>query len=271
MISRTGQACCVQKPPLMPDTRQAQVLTNPFAKRQGATGALGDKTHPNTGLRGFQATGRRGSLGDACGPRQGPLAPDAPKAQVGVDCRAPVQAFVQVAGKLATTLCVINRCASVVSASTTQSVPPGRSHAEGWERGLLDGFDERPPPGGSNSLRGTDLRRWGCPNMQAAKQRGPRPAALLPAVGSREVPRERDDLKRHDPGRDGFPGAMRAKRNPVLQRGHAAQVPVPIRFTALTLDGRSPHISRPARLYPRSENSPFPVRCLFIEKRFQRC
>ena len=53
--------------------------------------------------------------------------------------------------------------------------------------------------------------------------------------------------------------------------GHTAQGPVPIRFAALTLDGRSPRIVGPASPFPRSGNFPFPVRCLFIEKRSQRC
>ena len=66
---------------------------------------------------------------------------------------------------------------------------------------------------GSKSIPGNRLQRHA--GGRAARAR---PAALPPAVGLRGAPTGPDDLPRQDTARLGFPGALRAKRDPVRQR-----------------------------------------------------
>ena len=80
--------------------------------------------------------------------------------------------------------------------------------------------------------------RLGAANVQAAERHGPGPAALRPAVGLRGRPTGRPSAARHRP--TWLPRSLPGEARPGSAAGHAAQGRDPVRFSALTLAGRSP-------------------------------
>lgn len=195
-------------------------------------------------------------MGKRFGRRRARLGPHTRKAQMSVVCRPRLQEFVEPDNKLAASrrthttgrlACAWRRNSLCQNTFRFQAAepPPRRTQTKARKRRAL-GRNRRMPPVAASLPAQRELRRLG-----VAEHAGGKAARAAPGCSAARCRRKRDSEgtgrpQAARPRPRWLPRAMRAKRNPVRQGDRAAQAPVPIRLSALTLYGRSPQIVRPA-------------------------